>query len=192
MIKKEYIPHSILIVSAVEKFDELVKRSLAPGIFMSVEFRKSAAAARRCILERYYDMIVINIPLPDENGMEFILDAAEKSSASILAVVPSDSYENVLERITDYGVLAIAKPFPRMRLGHAIRFLTAQQNRINQLEKKLEVMQEKEDDTRIITRAKFYLVENKHMTEDEAHRYIGTEAMNNGVSRRRIAERILE
>ena len=52
--------------------------------------------------------------------------------------------------------------------------------------------EEKAEEQRIIDRAKFYLIEKKQMTEDEAHRYIGKQSMDSGISRRRIAERILD
>ena len=192
MPKNEDIQHSILIVSAAEKFDALIKRILHPGAFMSVEFRKSAAAARRSILERYYDMVVVNAPLPDESGIGFSIDVTSQCNASVLIVVPSDTYEDVLEQVTDYGILAIAKPFPKVRLGHAVRFLSAEQARIHRLEKKLVTAEEKTEEIRLVSKAKILLIEEKGMTEEEAHRLIGKEAMNQGVSRRKIAERILE
>lgn len=51
---------------------------------------------------------------------------------------------------------------------------------------------EKTEEIRQVDRAKFTLIENRHMSEDEAHRYIGKLAMNNGVSRRRAAAMILD
>ena len=184
--------HSILIVSGSEKFDALAKKSLRPGLFMSAEFRRSASAARQCLPERYYDMIVVNAPLPDEVGIDFCLDAAEGGSASVLLVVPASIYEDVLERVTDEGILTIAKPFPHGRLDIAIRFLAAQQDERQRLLQKVRAAEEKAEEVRIVAEAKFLLVEKMHMTEDAAHRLIGKEAMDHGISRRKAAERILE
>ena len=44
----------------------------------------------------------------------------------------------------------------------------------------------------MVSRAKLLLVEKKHMTEDEAHRYIGKLAMDGGVSRGIAARQIVE
>ncbi|MBQ9443602.1 MAG: ANTAR domain-containing protein, partial [Lachnospiraceae bacterium] len=58
--------------------------------------------------------------------------------------------------------------------------------------RKRQAAEEKIEELRIVSKAKILLVEKKKMTEDEAHRYIGKQAMDRGVSRRRIAERILD
>ncbi len=184
------IQHSILIVSASEKFHAIVKRSLRNAV--TVETRGSGATARRAVLERFYDMIVVDAPLSDEMGEELVLDIAEQCSASVLLVVPADNYDEVLDHVTDGGVLVITKPSPRGRIDKAIRFLTSVQNRLRTLEQKNEALEEKLEELRLTGRAKLYLIEKKHMTEDEAHRYIGKLAMDHGISRGRIAQRILE
>ena len=190
MPKRDDIYHSILIVSASEQFNTIVKKSLSG--FLTVEVRKSAALARRCILERYYDIVVINAPLPDERGEELAVDVTDACNASVLLVVPQDVYEDSLSSVTDHGVLVVPKPFPRGRIDKAIRFLTAVQNRIHKLEQKTIAAEEKLEEMRLVNKAKFLLVEKKHMTEDEAHRYIGKQAMDSGVSRGRAARRILD
>ena len=182
--------HSILIVSASEQFDAIVKRSLKG--FTTINFVKSGSLARRSVMEKEYDIIVVNSPLPDETGIDLALDTAEKSRASILLVVPKEIYEDVLERVTDLGVLVLPKPFPKGRVDKAVRFLAAIQKKSLKLEKKVLSIEEKMEELRLVSRAKILLVEKKHMSEDEAHRYIGKAAMDNGVSRKRIAEKILE
>ena len=186
------ILHSMLIVSAAESFAALVRNSLPGGKFTVTEYRKSAAAARRCILERFFDIVVINCPLPDELGLDLAMDLAENSQAGILVVVPSEIYEEVLDHVTDQGILAISKPAPHGRIGTAVRFLMAIQNKRFILEQKASAAKDKLEELRIVSRAKIVLVEKKHLTEEEAHRYIGRTAMNNGISRRRAAENILD
>lgn len=190
MPKSEDTQHSVLIVSASEQFDAIVRKSLKTA--MTIDSRKSAAVARRCVLERYYDLVIINAPLPDESGEEYALDVTEKCSASVLIVTPQEVYEDVLEHVADHGILVIPKPIPKGRMDKAIRFLFAVQNRMHQLEREVLTVQAKMDEMRLVSKAKILLVEKKHMTEDEAHRFIGKQAMNNGVSRGRIAEKILE
>ena len=190
MPKNEGIRRSILIVSSSERFDALVKKSLAG--FITIDVRRSASIARRCILERDYDLIVINAPLPDEMGVEFSLDASEKTSSSILLVTPEEIYDDILEKVTDAGVLVISKPVPRGRMDKAIRYMISIQNRLRKLVIKNRSLEEKLEELRLVSRAKILLVEKKSMTEDEAHSYIGRQAMNNGVSRKHIAELLIE
>lgn len=190
MPRDDDMQHSILIVSASAQFDTIARKSLKNAI--TIDSRKSAALARRCVLERYYDLVIVNAPLPDESGEECALDVAEKCSASVLLVAPQEVYEEVLDRVTDQGILVMAKPFPRGSMDKSIRFLFAVQNRMRRLERKVETAQEKMEELRLVSKAKLLLIEKKHMTEEEAHRMIGRQAMNSGVSRGRIAERILE
>lgn len=192
MPRKDDIQHSILIVSTSEQFDTVVKRSLPEGNFMTVDYLRSASSARRNILERFYDIVVINTPLVDENGVELAIDIAEDTNISVLVVTSSDIYGDVLDRVTDSGVLAIQKPFPRGLLNKSIRYLISIQNRMQVLSKEISKAKDKLEEIRVISRAKVMLVEKKNMTEDEAHRFIGNQAMNDGVSRKRAAERIMD
>ena len=63
---------------------------------------------------------------------------------------------------------------------------------MHKLETKTLSVEEKMEEIRLVSRAKLLLVEKKNMTEDEAHRYIGKEAMDHGVSRKKIAEALLK
>ena len=190
MARKEDNLHSILIVSSSEQFDATLRKSLTD--FLMIDSKRNAAAARRSFLERYYDLVVINAPLPDESGEPFALDVAQQCPASVLLIVPSEVYEDVLEHVTDQGILVISKPLPHGRLDKAIRYLKAVQGRVHNLEKKIQALEEKREEDRLVNRAKLLMVEKKHMTEDEAHRLIGKLAMNAGISRKRAAERVLE
>ncbi len=190
MSKKTDCCRSILIVSSSEQFDQIIKRSLAG--FITIDIKKSVAQARRCILEKDYDLVAVNIPLTDETGEEFAIDVSERSSSSILLVTPQDIFEDVLQRVTDHGILVVPRPFPAGRIDRAVRLLVAMQSRIYEAEKKVRAAEEKLEELRIVTRAKFVLIEKKHMSEDEAHRVIGKIAMDNGVSRGRAAKRILD
>ena len=190
MSRMQDIGHSMLIVSSSDQFAIFVKKSLSS--LLSVDVRKNASSARRAVMERYYDIIVINAPLPDETGEEFAQDAAGECSASVLIVVPSDVYDTAQDILTDQGILVLAKPLSQGHLSQAIRYVTAVQNRMRDYQAQIHCAYDKMEEMRIITKAKFFLVENRHISEDEAHRLIGKQAMNNGVSRKRIAEKIIE
>lgn len=190
MARNTDIQHSILIVSASEQFCAIVKKSLVG--FLTIDVKKSAALARRSVLEKYYDIVVVNGPLPDESGEDLALMITEKCNASILMVIPREVFDDVTERVTDHGIMVVPKPAPKGRIDKAIRFLVATQNRFHKLEKKTLSVEEKMDEIRTVSKAKLLLVEKRHMSEDDAHRYIGKLAMDNGVSRKRVAEKLLE
>ena len=184
--------HSILIVSASEQFNTAVKRELPVYGFSASDVCKNAAGARQLFFERYYDIIVVNFPLPDETGAELVFDIAEKSNASVLLAVPSEIFSEVSDRVVDSGIMVISKPVQSGQITYALRLLAAIQDKIHLLEQETERAHEKMEELRLVNKAKLLLIVNKHMSEDEAHHYIGREAMNNGLSRRRVAEKILE
>ncbi len=190
MQKKENVCNSILIVSAVEQFDFLVKKSLVG--FLTIDVVRNVAMARRHILEKDYDIVAVNMPLTDEPGTEFAIDVSERSTASVLVVAPAEIYGDVMDMVTDHGVMVVSSPYPPMVMDKAIRVLIAMQGRIKALQKKIHAAEEKLEELRVVSKAKIVLIEKKHITEDEAHKYIGKQAMNHGVSRKRIAEVILD
>ena len=59
------------------------------------------------------------------------------------------------------------------------------------MEQKTASVEEKMEEIRIINRAKWLLIEQLKMTENQAHRYIEKQAMDRCVTRRAIAENIL-
>ncbi len=190
MPKKESVCNSILIVSASEQFEFQVKKTLVG--FLTIDVVRSVALGRRHILEKDYDLVVIQMPLNDEPGTEFAVDVAEQSEASVLIVSPAEVYADVMDMVTDHGVMVVSSPYPPMVMDKAIRVLIATQDRIKALQKKIRSTEEKLEELRIVSKAKLVLVEKKHLTEDEAHKYIGKKAMDHGVSRKRIAEAILD
>ncbi|MBQ9827490.1 MAG: ANTAR domain-containing protein [Lachnospiraceae bacterium] len=184
--------NSILIVSGSEHFERVIRKAAAGKGFIAIDVRNSASAARRCALERYYDIVVIDAPLKDEPGHELALDIAYKYNTSIMMASPPEIFGDINDLVIDSGVLVILKPLSDHGTENSIRFLSAEQNRFRELENRLIKAEEKAEEIRAVSRAKIILMEKKHISEEDAHRLIGKLAMNNGVSRKRIAEKIIE
>ncbi len=192
MSVEEQIQHSILIVSEDKKILSFIKRSFQNASILSAEYTDNASEARRRILERYYTIVVINASLSGETGSDLAIYTARQCSASVLLIVPAGIYEETMELVTDFGILVLDKPLSIQKLNRAMRFLSSIQSRMKTLEQKAQNAEEKVQEIRLIDKAKFLLVEQRHMTEDEAHRYIGKNAMDHGVSRKRIAQQIID
>lgn len=52
-------------------------------------------------------------------------------------------------------------------------------------------LMKKVDDIRVVNRAKCILIQYRNMTEEEAHKYLEKEAMDTRVSKRELAEKII-
>ena len=66
--------YSVLLVSASAKFMDSVLPLLPERSFSPITKAPDVSSARRCLLERSYDLLIINAPLPDEFGTNFALD----------------------------------------------------------------------------------------------------------------------
>lgn len=183
--------YSVLIVSSSEQFNIAAKKVLPDRRFNVIETRKSASAARRELLVREYDIILVNAPLSDGLGTEFAVDVAEKHSSGIIFTVPAEVYGSVSDHLIDYGVLTLSKPLKTSELERMIKLLIALNDRLRKAQKKIVTLNEKMDELKLVSRAKIILV-GKGMSEDEAHEYIIREAMNSGLTKKQVAENIID
>ena len=183
--------HDILIVSSYEKFSDSVKRALSDGRYRVVDVRKSAAAARRELMEKSYDVALINVPLGDEPGVELAVDIATTYPTGVIITASSEISEDVAERVTDEGIIVIPKPATARVVKRGVRLLCALLDKLKKSEKKVLTLEEKMDEIRVVNRAKWKLIEEKGMSEDDAHKYIGKLAMDKCITRREAAEEIL-
>lgn len=184
--------YSILIVSASEQLTAFVKKVISDGRFSGIEVRKSVAQAAQELLNRHYDVVLVNAPLPDDFGVEFVLDICEHYTSGVLILTPGDVCDDVTDRVIDYGVVVLAKPVTNRALARNVRHLCAIQDKIRNTEKKVLTLEEKINELRIVNQAKCLLIEKEHISEEEAHRRIGKQAMDRCISRKIVAEEIIE
>ena len=183
--------YSVLIVSSSEQFYTLAKKVLPDRRFGVVEVRKSASSARRELLVRDYDIVIINAPLQDGLGTDFVMDLVEKNVSGVIFAVPTEVYGNINDHLIDYGVLTVPKPVKTAELERMIKLLIALNDRVRKVQKKLKKANEKLDELKLVSRAKIKLVE-QGKSEEEAHEYIIREAMNKGLTKRQVAEEIVD
>ncbi len=190
MSLKEQV-YSVLLISAAEKFNRSIAALLPEGRYSPVHIVDSAAAARRRVLEHSYDLILINTPLPDEFGNELALELCQNSGVGLLMFVRAEHYDDIFARVTEYGVLTVQKPTVAQTVVQSVRLLCATRQRLKRMEKKTATMEEKMAEIRLINRAKWQLIADTGMTEEQAHRYIEKQAMDRCITRRRVAQELL-
>lgn len=183
--------YSVLIVSSSEQFNITVKKVLPDRRFDVIEIRKSASSARRELLVREYDLVVVNAPLTDGMGNEFVMDVVEKHSSGVILAVPTEVYASVNDHLIEYGVMTLPKPLKLAELERMIRLSIALNDRLRKVHVKLRTLNEKMEELKIVSRAKIILVE-RGMSEADAHEYIIREAMNKGLTKRQVAEEIVD
>ena len=136
-------------------------------------------------------MVIINTPLSDGLGVELAIDISTKYRTGVIVIASSEIAEDVAEKVTDYGIIVIAKPASVKAVSRSTRILCALVDKLKGADKKARSLEDKMEQVRIINRAKWKLIENNNMSEDEAHAYIGKFAMDRCVSRGEAAQMIL-
>lgn len=183
--------YRVLLVSAAEKFNT-VTCSLLPGAeFYPVEIVKTAKAAQRRLLEQEFDLILVNTPLPDEFGTELAMDACFRSRAAVLLLVKRELHDEICAKVTDAGVVTLPKPTSEAVMRHMLRTLCAVRERLKRVQERQVTVDQKIEEIRIVDKAKWALISDRQMTEEEAHQYIQRQSMDQRISKRTAAEEIL-
>lgn len=184
--------YSVLVVSSMQKFNDALTPMLPGSEYYPVCFASNIAAARRELLARTYDFVIINAPLPDDYGTRFAIDTCSNAGTVVLLLVRAESYEEINAKVTPHGVFTLQKPTPVQTLQQGLRWLVSARERLRKLEKKATTIEEKMEEIRLINRAKWILIEQLKMTEAEAHHHIEKQAMDRCVTRREIASSIIK
>lgn len=188
---KEYV-YSLLIVSSSKTFNTSFLALLAQKDYSPIDIVHSISHARRKISERAYDLVIINTPLPDDFGSKFAVDISDSKHTVAVLLVRNDIYDETYAKVLNHGVLTLRKPTTPTIMNQALDWMRAISKRLGQFEKKTLTLEEKMSEIRIVNRAKWALIDSCEMTEADAHRYIEKQAMDRCVTRREIAEGILQ
>ena len=184
--------YSVLIVSAAEKFNNSLAALLPEKDFFPIDTAESVNEAQRKVLEKSYDLVFINAPLPDDFGRRFAIDISSNNTTVVLLFVKNEIYDEVYSKVYEHGVLTMRKPTATQTLEQSLDGMRAVRERLRRMEKKAVSLEEKMSEIRTVNRAKWVLIDSLKMTEEDAHRYIEKQAMDRCVSKTEIAEGILK
>lgn len=191
MLFKDYT-YSVLIVSSSEKFNDAILPLLPENEFGPIARVTNVGEARRTIANRGFDIVLINTPLTDSFGTKLALDIAADSPSGVLLFVKADLYEEITDKVIDYGIFTLSKPTSSVVIHQILKNMYAMQERLKRIERKNATLEEKMAEIRIVNHAKWILIQNMKLTEDDAHRLIEKQAMDTRRSKREIAEGIIK
>lgn len=183
--------YATLLVSASQSFVKTLQSLLPPSVYAPILLRCDAASARRSLLENRFDLVIVNTPLPDEFGTALALDACADSGAGVLLLVRAELFPQVNEQASPGGVLTLPKPLSQTLVSQSLTLLRGTRERLRRMEQKTATLEEKMQEIRLVNHAKWVLIEQLKMTEEQAHKYIEKQAMDRCITRRAVAENIL-
>jgi len=181
-----------LIISYSAKSIEYLTRILQEASVSDIASVSHAGEARRILIDKDFDLCIVNASLPDEFGINLARDIAVKSGSQVILIVKSELYDEVSNKVEEYGVITVEKPINKILLWNALKLASAANRRIKRLREENQKLIRQIEDIRIVDRAKCILISHLSMTEPEAHRYIEKQAMDSRLPKRKVAEEILK
>jgi len=170
----------------------IISDVLASASINNINTVSSAGEARRIFLERDFDIIIIDAPLPDESGEDLARCISAKGLSQVILAVNSEHFNAISSICHNDGILTISKPVDRNIFWSALSLARSVNSRLKRMQEENVKLKQKIDDIRIIDRAKCMLISYLSLTEKEAHRFIEKQAMDLRSTKRAIAEEILK
>lgn len=183
---------SVLLVTSSEKSIEVLNEILSNNGYREIVTARNCGIARRLLLERDFDLCIINAPLPDEFGENLARTIAIKGSTQVLLIVKSEMLDEIASRVEDVGIFTVPKPLNRATLWSVLKLANATYNKLAALRNENRKLMQKIEDIRLIDRAKCILIEYLSMTESQAHKYIEKQAMDMRITKKEVAMRVLK
>ena len=183
--------YSVLIVSASEKFQNDLRSLLPESAYSPIVTVSSIGAAERTKNARDFDFIFVNSPLPDDAGIRFAIDCCRTGGTVVVLFAAAALYEQIQSRVEKHGVFVLPRPVPRDAILRGLNWMTAARERLRSYEKKVQPIEEKMEEIRLVNRAKWLLIRELKMSEPDAHYYITHQAMDRCCSKLAAAEEII-
>lgn len=183
--------YSVLVVSNQTKLNEAMASMLPYSEYYPVCFTGNIAAARRQMLSRSFDLVIINAPLPDDSGTRFAIDASKRMDTVVLLLLRAENYEEVNQQVTSHGVFTLQVPVPASTIRQGLKWMVSARERLRKMETKNLSVEEKMEEIRLVNRAKWILIEQLKMNESDAHHHIEKQAMDLCTSKKEVALKII-
>ena len=182
--------YNILLVSSSEKFNKRINPM--SGIYLDITLSKDIEQARRLIVERKFDIVILDSPVGSNKGFNFVLSVCDSDEYGILTIVNTSDYDEAYFRLHDYGVYVLSKPVDEALLAQSLRIICLTRDKINEIKKNNLSPKDKLDEIKLVAEAKMLIVKKLHIDENQAHKLIEQTAMNLRITKKATAEMFIK
>lgn len=181
----------ILLVCSSERGTKVYTENLKSMGYVHIDTEGNGGAARRKLIGEEYSIIIIDTPLRDEFGTDLATQIARGQNSVVILIVKAETSDVVTAKVDEYGIFVMPKPFTKSIFNQGIKFAFTSYKRVNVFRNEKDKLLKKVEDIKRIDRAKCLLIQYEKMTEEEAHRYLEKEAMDERLTRREVADKII-
>lgn len=180
----------ILVVASSQDTYTVIRR-IIEGACEQVLHAGSVTEARQILAQGNIGLVIINTPLPDEFGLESAKDFSQEMKIGVLLLVKGDLFSQVSYKVRGSGIFVLARPLKGQTLVEAVGVMDTMRLRLYELSEENQKLRRRLNEMTLVTRAKCLLIERRHMTEEEAHRFLEQEAMNNSLTKKEVAQNLI-
>lgn len=182
---------NVLIVSKTEKSAQVLQGMLEQAGYTSFCFAKDTESTKKMLEQTDFKLVVINTPLEDEAGLDLSVYLISHTKAGVLLLTTPQVLEQAGHRLNQKGVFTLEKPLSKILFAKTIQVWETTQNRLHGLEQENEQLKMQVEEINLIHRAKLTLMQCLAMSEPQAHRYLEKQSMDLRLSKKKIAEQVL-
>lgn len=137
------------------------------------------------------DVAILDIKMPGMDGLEAARLITDERLAAVL-VLTAFSQRDFVEQARDAGALAyLVKPFQKTDLVPAIELAVGRFRELQALADEVDGLQEQLEARKLVDRAKGLLMDRYGLSEADAFSFVQRRAMNERVTMRTVAERVI-
>ena len=138
------------------------------------------------------DLAILDVRMPGQDGLSAAREITADRLAAVL-VLTAYSQRNLIEEARDAGALAyVVKPFQRSELIPAIEVALGRHREMKALEGEVSSLEEQLEVRKLTDRAKGKLMDDFGMREGDAWDFIQKTAMQQRLTKKVIAQRVID
>jgi response regulator NasT len=122
------------------------------------------------------DLIIAAPRLSDMDGIEAMIQIGESKPTAGIVVARSDDLDKVERALEDHVMAYLVEPITAETIQPAIFLAEGRFEHFQKLDKKIDRLEARLEDRKVIERAKGIVMKVKDLSEEEAHRYLQASA----------------
>lgn len=147
--------------------------------------------AVRLVRELTPDIALLDIKMPGVDGLTAAREITEERICAVL-ILTAFSQRDLIEQAIDAGALAyLVKPYQKSELIPAMEVAIGRFKEMSALAAEVATLEQRLETRKLVDRAKGILMDRHHLSEADAFAFVQRRAMDERVTMKVIAERII-